>query len=468
MLQNRLLFDLDYDLTMGKFSKTNIFIILLWFVISFITMMNHELWRDEAQVWCIVRDLGFVDIFKMARVEGHPILWYLFVLPFSKLGLPAISMQIVSLLLVFSSVVYFTLKAPFSTLFKVLFLFSAGMMYDMSIIARNYCIIPLAIFLLAGFYSERFKHPYFYSILIILLSQTHVLMLGLSGILGLIFIIENLKEKKNFIPISLVVVNFIALFFYFLNMTKENMAVVGYEKLPLIDFLSEFSTLFFLPLNIVPPVASIALYIVLAILFYVLFKQNKKLCLITFVGIAFIFYVLGSIWFGGILYQKAFVLYFPIIWAYWALQKENNTEFKPLKIAIYTFCIFSLIRTPFCLLQDITLNFSGSKQLAEYIKAELSNEKEFIFVGASFYTSPIAAYLKDKRIYSYNTKRYATYCFFSYETEETPMPTNVKYYIVQENYTLDENLGFKKIFSTAPQNISTTKQREVFSIYHKE
>ncbi|MBQ8886887.1 MAG: hypothetical protein IJY61_04215 [Candidatus Gastranaerophilales bacterium] len=453
---------------MEKTSKTNIFIISLWLVISCITMINHELWRDETQVWCIVRDLGLIDIFKMARVEGHPLLWYLLVLPFAKLGLPVISMQIVSLLLVFSSVVYFTLRSPFTTWFKVLFLFSAGMMYDMSIVARNYCIIPLAIFLLAGFYSERFKHPYIYSILIILLSQTHALMLGLSGILALIFIIEILKEKKNFIPISLVVVNFVSLFFYFLNTTNENMAVVGYDKLPLINFLSEFSTLFFLPLNIIPLVASVALYIVLVILFYTLFKQNKKLCLITFVGIAFIFYVLGSIWFGGILYQKAFVLYFPIIWAYWVLQKEYNLEFKPLKIAIYTFCIFSLIRTPFCLLQDISLNFSGSEQIAEYINRELADEKEFILVGDAFFTSPISAYLKDKKIYSYNIKKYSTFYFFNEKTEPIEIPSNVKYYIIQEDYAVDEKLGYKKIFATDSQNLSTAKQREVFTIYLKE
>ena len=468
MLQNRLLLLLDYDLTMEKISKTNIVLILLWLVISLITMFNHELWRDETQVWCIVRDLGLIDIFKMARVEGHPILWYLLVLPFAKLGLPVLSMQVVSLLLVFTSVVYFILKSPFTTCFKVLFLFSAGMMYDMGIISRNYCIIPLAIFLLAGFYSERFKHPYIYSLLLILLSQTHALMLGLSGILALIFIIENLKDKKNFIPSSLLSIDFILLFFYFLNTTNENMAVVGYEKLPLINFLSEFSTLFFLPLNIIPPLASISLYIVLAILFYALFKQDKKLFFITFIGISFIFFVLGNIWFGGILYQKAFVLYFPIIFAYWILKRNYNVDFKPLNIAIYTFCIFSLIRTPFCLLQDIALNFSGSKQVSEYIKQELNEEKEFILVGDAFFTSPVSAYLKDKKIYSYNIKKYSTFYFFNEKTEPVEMPTNVKYYIIQEDYAVAEELGFKKIFTTDNQNLSTSKQREVYSIYHKE
>lgn len=453
---------------MGKVSKINILLIVLWVVIVAFTMFHHELWRDEAQVWCIVRDLGIIDIFKMAKVEGHPILWYLFVMPFAKLGFSAFSMQIISFILVLSSIVFFIVKAPFSTILKGLFIFSTGMTYDVSVISRNYCLIPIIVFLLAELYPKRFNHPNWYIALIILLSQTHSLMLGLSGILALIFILENLKERKNILPISLLTLNFIGLFLYFLNSTNENTAVIGYEHLPFIDFLREFSTLFFIPLNnIIGPIANIALYIVLFSIFWVLFKQDKKLFIITLISELFIFFVLGFIWFGGILYQKAFMMFFPIIFAYWVIQKKSDKEFKLLKIAICTLCIFAFIRTPFILLQEVTLNFSGGKQIAEYIRKNLNNENEFIFVGDSFFITPISAYLNDKKIYSYNDKKYSTFYLFNSKTIEEPFPSNINYYIIQEDYEPQNSTEYKKIFSSNNSNLSTPKQREVYSIYLK-
>ena len=84
--------------------KYSVFLIILWFVIVLFAAFNHEIWRDEAQVWCIVRDLNFFDAFQMARNEGHPFLWYMVVMPFAKLGLPVEAMQIVGLMFVFASV----------------------------------------------------------------------------------------------------------------------------------------------------------------------------------------------------------------------------------------------------------------------------------------------------------------------------------------------------------------------------
>ena len=83
-----------YDFYMKN--KTNIFIFIVWFAISLFAIFHHEMWRDETQVWCIVRDLNLPEIFQTTRIEGHPMLWYLLVLPFAKLGLAVESIQIIS------------------------------------------------------------------------------------------------------------------------------------------------------------------------------------------------------------------------------------------------------------------------------------------------------------------------------------------------------------------------------------
>jgi len=36
---------------------------------------RHEIWRDEAQAWLIVRDVGSLgELFHVLRYEGHPAL----------------------------------------------------------------------------------------------------------------------------------------------------------------------------------------------------------------------------------------------------------------------------------------------------------------------------------------------------------------------------------------------------------
>ena len=99
-------------------NKINILIFVLWCLFALIGLFHHELWRDETQVWCLVRDVNFFDLFAATRIEGHPMLWYLLVLPFAKLGLPVESMQFLSFALVGSAVALMLWKSPFSNFEK--------------------------------------------------------------------------------------------------------------------------------------------------------------------------------------------------------------------------------------------------------------------------------------------------------------------------------------------------------------
>ena len=83
-----------------KFNKIfNTSLLLVFVVLIFLTMINHELWRDEAQAWLVVRDLSPLGIIDHVKTEGHPLLWYAVLFPFAKLHFPVFSMQVVSFLL---------------------------------------------------------------------------------------------------------------------------------------------------------------------------------------------------------------------------------------------------------------------------------------------------------------------------------------------------------------------------------
>ena len=56
--------------------KFNLILFVLYFVVALICVCHHEIWRDEAQVWLVARDLNLWGIIDHVRNEGHPLLWY--------------------------------------------------------------------------------------------------------------------------------------------------------------------------------------------------------------------------------------------------------------------------------------------------------------------------------------------------------------------------------------------------------
>ena len=227
--------------------KYNLFLFLVWLAVVFVAAFNHEFWRDETQVWCIVRDLGLWDIFETVRVDGHPLLWYLLILPFAKLGLPVESMMFVSILFVGLGVAFLLWKSPLSIFEKTIVVLSSGMVYYLPVVARNYALIPLFLFLIAHYYDKRGEHPYKYSLSLILLSQTHVLMLGLCSVLFIFYLIEKIKDEKCLPAIVMLCVNFTILFVYLLISYMSNSVVQAYsiKTTNILTILYMFAYIFF-------------------------------------------------------------------------------------------------------------------------------------------------------------------------------------------------------------------------------
>ena len=195
-----------------KEKKYETLIFIIYAILSCIIMIFHESWKDEAQAWMISRDLSFFDIFKQLKYEGHPILWYYIISIFSKCNMPYYTIKIVSWFIMIVSAGILLYKSPFKKSIKTGFVFTYGFLYLYPSIARSYCLIVLAIELIAIFYQDRDQRPIRYILSIALLANTHVLMYGLVGVLLVEFYLEEIfKYKKKIfkqkrILISLVVI----------------------------------------------------------------------------------------------------------------------------------------------------------------------------------------------------------------------------------------------------------------------
>lgn len=176
-------------------------IFLGYLIFNGILLARHELWRDEANVWLMAKELSPVQLFAEIKYQGHPCLWYLLIMPFAKAGLPFKTIGFISYLIMAVTAGLFLLKAPFHKLVKAVALFSPMFTYYYAEIARNYCLVALFLILLAVCYPKRNDKCILYGLLIGLLVQSDIIALMAAGMISLLWLCENIwqccKEKSK-------------------------------------------------------------------------------------------------------------------------------------------------------------------------------------------------------------------------------------------------------------------------------
>ena len=178
--------------------RENIILTILlagYLVFNGILLAGHELWRDEANVWLIARELSPIQLFREIRYQGHPCLWYLLIMPFAKLGFPFKTISALSFLVMAFGAGIFTFKAPFHPMTKFVCLLSPIFSYYYPVVARNYCLIALLLILLAHYYPKRNEKPWFYGLLLGLLVQADTIALATAGLISLMWLYEGISQS---------------------------------------------------------------------------------------------------------------------------------------------------------------------------------------------------------------------------------------------------------------------------------
>ncbi|TVQ60570.1 MAG: hypothetical protein EA366_03530 [Spirulina sp. DLM2.Bin59] len=116
-------------------------------LLGLLGILNHAIWRDEMNVWLIVRDsLTIPDFFAHIRYEGHPLLWYLSLALVNQWGDDPVLMQGLHLSLGIGAMVLLWKCGPFPPWQKLLLTFSYYPFYEYLLISRNYGIGMLFMF----------------------------------------------------------------------------------------------------------------------------------------------------------------------------------------------------------------------------------------------------------------------------------------------------------------------------------
>lgn len=121
-------------------------------------MARHEMWRDEIQAWLLARDApSWWGVLDTIRYEGHPGAWHLLLWPFARLSWNPVWMQVAHAGVASTAVWTFVRFAPFGWPVRMLLPFGYVLFFEWGVIARNYALSALFLFLFCAAFARRWR-----------------------------------------------------------------------------------------------------------------------------------------------------------------------------------------------------------------------------------------------------------------------------------------------------------------------
>lgn len=416
-------------------NRINFFIFLAYSVLTGILIYNHEIWLDEAHHWLIsVNSKSISDLLVNIRYEGHPILWNL-ILHFAGAIFPSFyTMKVIHFIFALSTSAVIIFYSPFTTLQKILVLSGYFILFEYSVISRNYALGVLLIIISAVLlYKNKIDLRLFFCL--ILLPQTNLYGLLFSIPLFCFYfpeIFKNIKSNrltKVYLPSVFYLFSvIIALFFIFppsdhplleklfhfstgtifkSPFIVAMMSLFSFPDLQTIHwwnsnlFVSEFG------------VFSIVAIVVPIFIYFFLYKVCKQAFwfLFTVFGLITLFTIstqfISSRYFGYCFIAFLFVL---IVHhrKIFNVNLQKSTINKMSIFCIYLILVLQSMSGLTAVFNEFNDQFSGSYKTAGFIK---SNGYSSFEIAVSPFNSlpPISLYL-ERNIFSPETNNFESFC----------------------------------------------------------
>lgn len=181
---------------MIKNNTINWCLFLLWSTITVTLIYHHSFWGDE--VINLIFGIGADSQYGM-HGNGHPAVWFLLLKGLYLVFHQVWVLPLASFLVAAVAVWLFIFKAPFGLLFKILFLLSNFALYEYVVMARNYGISMLVMFVLAIVLSqERLKKKWTGPCLFVLCNTNiHSAILAVAYVFGSLVKAVKSREINN-------------------------------------------------------------------------------------------------------------------------------------------------------------------------------------------------------------------------------------------------------------------------------
>lgn len=374
-------------------------IFILVSAINVLLILCHENWQDEAQAWMIARDVRLDNLIETLSFEGHPILWFLVLMPFARLGFPYFTLNIISFVIMEAALALLLLRSPFSTLFKVLISLSPLFVYYLPVISRSHSLVALFIILLAILYDKRDKRPILYGLCLALLLQTHMLAAGLVIILCLFMLKDTLMLfKKESINEKELYVNLVGLA---LPVFSGILLVFEFSKVMNAGSLGSYTDNISRIISIVIALLSILACVIVSKKLKDINIRRPVIIAIVSVAWQIVLYLTA---FNLFLQQRIILILYMMMFSLWiVLKAKNELNESNLYKALLSVVIAAAVCVSggyYFIIRDVIAPYSFSKEAAEYINENLGPD-DIIFINSDTICVDTLPYLnKDITVYN--------------------------------------------------------------------
>ena len=448
--------------------KINIIVFIIFAFLALVIGINHEPWADEAQSWIIARDASVSEIiWDVSRYEGTFPLWFLTIKLFISFGLKYEYFFVIPIIISLIGLLVFLKGVKVPTIVKILVPFTYYIFYQYTIVARSYCYLFLALSLWATYYKNREEKYLSYTLSLVLLSMISMHGMIISGVLGIIFIVENVNKKKvkEIVSVSTICICtwIIECIILFPRMDLYMNVALSHSIKTVVEGI--FNTVF-VGTNIVEFIFSgIGIVLTVIVGIYLIRIKDKSigitsLCLIVFM--CFIRLVSHHL---GILYL---VILFGLLSNYDVLKSKYKLFERLFIVMLVVYVSYSGISS----INDFKNNYSAAKQIALYIEENNIDKSEIYRFG--YKQVAILPYIEsnlfantDKTIYEWKQSNTDFYDYVNFDKEK----------IVEKNkdswpeYILVENENTEKIMMINELIQDTDKYDLIYSaegkLYYK-
>ena len=387
---------------------------MLYAGITLWTTLHHEPWRDEADPWLLMRDADAPTMLKAAANGGTPLLFHLTVLPFARLGLPYLSLQLLNLLYVWAAVALMLRSRAFPAVVKILFAFSYYPAFEYSVVARPYGLQMLLTFAMAEAWRERQARQLRVAVIVALLANTTLPGLVTAAVAGAILLIERIGWR----PVGVMLAG--GLLAVGQLWPREGRQAV-YSLVQLDTVWYTLASMFFPDARIEDAVGPAI--IVLALVFFGISRKWQPVTLLAGAGtVIMLIYVF--VWMGGL--RHAGILTFLTVAAVWIADAYGPYRRERLLMAALAVAFaWSIVPAYRCWIDETRYAFSGSREVAAFLEDSGLDRDAVLVAPGMFWTSPLP-YLPGVRIWYPVPGRYGTYgTWESRDYEHAKVPVTI-------------------------------------------
>ncbi len=413
--------------------KTGTFLIYL--VLLCVAVARHEPWFDEAQAWLLARDAGFVELMvKYLRYEGTPGLWHILLIIPAKLGLPYVSLNIISALLSAIGAYLFMQYSPFPLVVRILYPFSYFAFYQYGVVARSYSLIPLLLFSIAIIYRDKMSRPIlFFSLLILLCNVSfHGLLIAASLALMHAFNVnrdwDGIKPHTRYGNLTALMLfgGVILLIKLQLKLPDDLIAVAGikydinkiFEKsLPVaLNSLAVSDLIISTKKDFVSNLPEIFSEFTMAVTIIWLIIRRRLILFLIPVAALLLFFTIVYVnaWHMGIV----FFIWLFVLWISFENAGAKTDKSTRYVKSIITYALVITLTIQSCwtinsFVYDFNNSYSASRETANYIKeGQLDNKKIY---ASNFHSISILPYFPGNIFCNYNNRKQPSFWIWSHQ-----------------------------------------------------